>query len=385
MQMPLADVIGVLESLISIDSINSDLIPGAAGEAAVAAWCGEWLAAQGFEVQLLERTAGHPSVVAIARGSGGGPSLMLNGHLDTVGVDGYRGAPMKARIENGRIFGRGAFDMKSGVAAILVAAADAVSASLAGDVLVTLVADEEFGSRGTEDVLSRYRADAAIVVEPTNLFLALAHRGFAWFEVEFTGLAAHGSMPEQGVDAVAAAFRFGRAVDELRERLESQPAHPLLGHGAVRVSTISGGSDPATVAASCLLSVERRTLPGEFPERIEDELRDLLVHSVGSIPGLRFELRRLVARAAFETDAASPIVVAVAEAVAAVTGSMARVRGEPFWTDAGLIAEAGIPCLVFGVDGGGAHADEEWAEIESVHQVTAVLAQTIRRFCGSGA
>lgn len=375
------DVLALLESLIGIDSVNSDLVEGAQGEAEIASWCARWLTERGFAVHLLQADPRHPSLVAIARGSGGGRSLMLNGHIDTVGVAGYRGDPFAARVEGTKIFGRGAFDTKGGVAAIMVAAAAAAASPLSGDVLVTLVADEEFGSRGTEEVLAKYRADAAIVVEPTNLDITLAHRGFAWFEIELTGLAAHGSMPQLGVDAIAAAGRFFLEVDRLRERLESARPHPLLGTGTVRISTISGGTDAATVAPSCTLTLERRTLPGDAADEVESEIRSVLETSVGSIAGLSFSLRRIVARAAFEADPSSPVVRALTASAQSVLGRVVPVRGEPFWTDAGLVAEAGIPCLVFGADGSGAHADEEWADIESVRQLARILEGTIREFC----
>ncbi|MEO6201547.1 MAG: M20/M25/M40 family metallo-hydrolase [Cryobacterium sp.] len=376
------DPITLSRQLIAIDSVNPDLVPGAAGEHAMAAWCSDWLAEQGFEVHRLEDRAGRPSVVGIARGTGGGRSLMLNGHLDTVGVVGYEGDPFGGEVLDGKIFGRGAFDMKCGIAAILVAAARASAFGLAGDVLVTLVADEEFGSLGTEEVLRHFRADAAIVTEPSELCLTVAHRGFAWFEVELTGRAAHGSMPEQGVDAIAHAGLVLRALDDLRERLQSAPAHPLLGHGTVRVSMIRGGEDAATVAPSCTLTVERRTLPGETPDAVEAELAALLDRLAAVTPEFSASLRRLVARGAFEADPDWPIVRALAGNAERVLGRAPARRGEPFWTDAGLILEAGIPCLLLGVEGGGAHADAEWADVASVHRLTDILTGTITDFCG---
>ena len=375
------DPIAVTQQLIAIDSVNPDLVPGAAGEHEIAGWCADWLARQGFEVHRLEDRPGRPSVVGIARGTGGGRSLMLNGHLDTVGVAGYEGDPFGGELQDGLIFGRGAFDMKGGLAAILVAAARASATGLAGDVIVTLVADEEFGSLGTEEVLRHYRADAAIVAEPSELCLTVAHRGFAWFELELTGRAAHGSMPEQGVDAIAHAGLVLRALDGLRERLESVQAHPLLGHGTVRVSMITGGEDAATVAPSCTLTVERRTLPGEAPDAVEAELVSLLERLAATTPEFAFRLTRLVARGAFEADPDWPIVRALSAHAERVLGVTPARRGEPFWTDAGLLHEAGIPCLLLGVRGGGAHADKEWAEVASVHRLTEILTGTITDFC----
>jgi len=376
-----SEPIQLLTELIAIDSVNPDLAPGAPGEPAIADFCAAWLAEHGFTVERLEATPGRPSIVGVLRGAGGGRSLMLNGHLDTVGVASYVGEPFTARVADGKVSGRGAFDMKGGLASILVAASRAAATPLAGDVIVALVADEEFGSLGTAEMLGRYTADAAIVAEPSELELTLAHRGFAWFEVVLTGRAAHGSLPEQGVDAIAGAGALLAGVDALRRRLEGMPRHPLLGHGTVRVSTISGGVDAATVAPSCTLTLERRTLPGETIDTVEAEVRALVVEAADSVPGLTATLERLVGRAAFEADPESVIVSTVTAAFAAATGAPPVVRGEPFWTDAGLIAEAGIPCLVLGVDGGGAHADEEWVTVASLETLTDVLERTIRDFC----
>ncbi len=374
------DVVELTRDLIRIDSVNPELVPGAAGEAEIAEWCAAWLADRGFDVQKVG-TPERPTVVAIARGAGGGQSLMLNGHLDTVGVASYDGDPFAAEVRDGNLYGRGVFDMKAGVAAIMVAAARAVAAKLSGDVIVTLVSDEEFGSIGTEDALAAVTAHAAIITEPSELNLVLAHRGFAWFEIELSGVAAHGSMPHQGVDAIAHAGLVLRALDELRARFESALPHPLLGYSAVRVSMMSGGSDAATVADSCILTIERRMLPGETPDAVESELRAMLESLSASTPDFRFDLRRLVARGAFEADADWPIVRAVAESAERVLGGPASSRGEPFWTDAGLIFDAGMPCLLIGVDGGGAHADTEWATVASIEQLTDILEGTIRTFC----
>ena len=379
------DPVAILQQLVRIDSVNPDLVPGAAGEAEIAAWCGEWLRRQGFAVTVLEQTPGRPSVVGVKHGTGSGRSLMLNAHLDTVGVATYGGDPFSGDLRDGRVYGRGAVDTKSGLAAILVAAVRASAGELAGDVIVTLVADEEFGSIGTEEVLRSFRADAALVVEPSSLELTTAHRGFAWFELELTGLAAHGSKPELGVDAIWHAGLALRALDDLRQRLNAAPAHATLGHGAVRVSKIVGGDDAATVAARCVLTLERRMLPGQSPAQIETELRALFTELAVEEPQFQFTLTRLVARAAFEAEPHWPIVRALTTNAERVLGYQAVTRGEPFWTDAGLILEAGIPCVVFGAEGEGLHADIEWADAQSVRALADILEGTIAAFCGPAA
>ena len=360
--------------LIAIDSVNPSLVAGAAGESAIADYCTAWLVERGFEVTRIEEAPGRPSIVAVSRGAGGGASIMLNGHLDTVAATSSQLVP---RIVDGTLRGRGAFDTKGGVAALMVAASRAAASGLRGDIVLTLVADEEFGSIGTEQVLARFTADAAIVAEPSDLELTVAHRGFAWFRLEITGRAAHGSMPEQGVDAISHAARVMAALDDLRAELESAAPHTYLAPGTVRVATITGGTVAATVAASCVLTIERRFLPGETPDSVEAQLRRVIDTVEGAVG---IELVRLVARGAFEADAASVVVSAVADSVREVLGDV-RLRGEPFWTDAGLIAEAGIPCVVIGVAGGGAHADEEWATTSSIEQLAEIVERAIVRFC----
>lgn len=369
------DPVELAAQLIDIDSVNPSLVTAAAGETAAAAFCAEWMRDRGFAVEWIEPVAGRPSVVGVSSGRGGGRSLILSGHLDTVGTATWP-AGRRAVLEGDQLRGRGAYDMKGGIAAVLAAAA-ASSPQRRGDLIVALVADEEFGSLGTECVLETVRADAAIITEPSDLEVTVAHRGFAWFEITVTGRAAHGSLPEQGIDAIAHARLIMDRLDTLAARVAERGDHALLAPGTVRVAMIRGGVDAATVAPSCTLTVERRFLPGESVDAVEQEL-------VGSLAGLlgdRASVRRLVARGAFEAAADSPIRQLVGQQVAAVTGRPALERGEPFWTDAGLFAEAGIPTVLLGPVGGGPHADDEWVSAQSLRQLTETLRRTADAFC----
>ncbi len=194
----------LLSDLVSIDSINPDLVPGSPGEAEIAHYIAGWLDRAGLEVQLVESAPGRPNVVGVARGTGRGRALLLNGHMDTVGVAGMPEAH-QPRLDRaaGRLYGRGAYDMKGGLAACMLAIAEAKKQHLRGDVIFTGVIDEEYASAGTLDLANRFHADAAIVAEFTELQLILAHRGFVWLEVDTIGKAAHGSRPDLGVDAIA--------------------------------------------------------------------------------------------------------------------------------------------------------------------------------------
>ena len=259
-------------ALVRIDSVNPALVPGGAGETEIAEFVASWLREAGLEVEVVEPVAGRPSVIGIARGRGGGRSLVLNAHLDTVGVAGMH-EPFAARVTGGRLYGRGSYDMKGALAAALVAAADASRLGLAGDVIVTAVADEELGSLGTEAVVERVSADAAIVCEPTELTVAIAQRGFTGFEIETRGVAAHGSRPDLGVDAIALMGPVLVALDGLDRRLQAGRRHPLVGSASLHASLIEGGHELSTYPAHCVLTGERRTLPGESPADVEHELR----------------------------------------------------------------------------------------------------------------
>jgi acetylornithine deacetylase len=360
------EIADLTAALVRIDSVNPALVAGAAGEAEIAGYVADWCAKAGLEVDVGER-GGRPSVIGTARGRGGGRSLMLNAHLDTVGVDTME-RPFDPRVEDGRLHGRGSYDMKGALAAALLATRDVAELGLAGDVIVTAVADEELGSVGTESVLERAHADAAIVCEPTELRLAVAHRGFAGFEIETHGVAAHGSRPDLGVDAIEKMGPVLVALGELNRELRSGATHPLLGTRSLHASLIEGGQEMSSYPARCVLMGERRTLPGETDADLERELRAIAGEA---------EVRLLVSRGPFAIDEGHELVRTLAE----VSGEH-EVVGLPFWTDAGLTAAAGIPTVLFGPTGEGAHAAEEWVEIASLERCREVYVAAARALCG---
>jgi acetylornithine deacetylase/succinyl-diaminopimelate desuccinylase-like protein len=360
----------LLERLVEIDSVNPTLIPGAAGEEAIARFVAGWLTEQGLDVALAEVAPGRPNVIATAHGSGGGRTLLLNAHTDTVGgLDGM-GDALEPRIADGRLYGRGAYDMKASLAVIMLVAEEAAGRSLAGDVVLTAVVDEEAASIGTEAVARTVRADAAIVAEPTELGVAIAHRGFVWVEIEVRGVAAHGSRYDLGVDAIVRMGRVLVALEQLDDALRAERApHRLLGGGSVHASVIEGGEGISTYPDRCLLQLERRTLPGETAADVESEARALL----GDLDG---EVRMRFAREPLETSPDEDIVRMVSRHAGA-----GEQIGVPFWTDAALLAEAGIPTVVFGPAGDGAHADVEWVDLASVERCYDTLLATTLEFC----
>lgn len=379
------DPIELTAALVSINSVNASLIPGAAGEGAIADYCAAWFQHHGFETHRLEKTPGRPSVVGVLKGSGGGKSLMLNGHYDTVTLAGYDGDPLDPVIRDGKLYGRGAFDMKSGVAANMVAALRAREQGLAGDVIVCCVADEEHASMGTEEVLEQFTADAGIVTEPMNMEPTLWHKGFMWIDVIIHGRAYHGSRPEYGIDAIAKAGHLLAALDTFATDMNAREGHPRLGPGSIHASIIHGGEEASSYPAECRITIERRTIPGETPEMVIEELTDILDQLVIRVPDFAYSIEPGLVRQPFETDEHSEIAMCLLKQIEVNLGKAPNLRAEPFWTDASLMDQAGIPCLLFGADGYGAHSAEEWVDIESVRQLTDVVYGVICDFCGTSA
>ncbi|HEV3248165.1 MAG TPA: ArgE/DapE family deacylase [Beijerinckiaceae bacterium] len=371
----------LLKELVSINSVNPDLVPGAAGEIEIAAFCAQWLEARGFDVHRLEERKGRPSIVGVAKGRGGGRSLMFNGHIDTVTLAGYDGDPLLPKVEGGKIHGRGAFDMKSGVAAMMVAAAKAAKQGLSGDILVACVADEEYASLGTAEVARHFKADAAVVTEPSHLELTLAHKGFVWFDVIVEGRAAHGSRPDIGIDAITKAGHFLVALEAHGQKLLAGKGHPVLRTGSVHASIIKGGEELSSYPATCRISIERRTIPEETGDSVEEELNAILHGIARKVPDFRYSLERGLNRVPFEAKTDEPIVACVRKHATKALGHTPKIRGEPFWTDCAILKEAGIPSLLFGADGAGAHAATEWASIESVETLARILEHTAVEFC----
>ncbi|KWR70624.1 acetylornithine deacetylase [Arthrobacter sp. W1] len=375
------DPTALLHQMVRIDSVNPALVPGAAGEAGLAEFASAWFQQRGFEVTRLEEVKNRPSVVAIARGSGGGKTLMFNGHLDTVTLAGYDGDPLEPRIENGCMFGRGTFDMKAGIAAMMIAAAEAAALPHRGDIIVALVADEEYASAGTEEVLRHFSADATIVSEPTHEDIVFAHGGFVWCDVTIHGTAAHGSRSDLGVDAIAKAGRFLTGLQDLSLRLKNSTGHPSIGPGSVHASLVSGGEEYSSYPATCTVSIERRTVPGESAETLIAELLAILDPIAQEDPDFSYTLNTVLERKPLEVSKDSPIVETVSAAARDITGKAPVLRGEPFWTDASLMLEKAIPGILFGVDGGGAHAATEWVDLGSLHRVTRILSAAATEFC----
>ena len=277
MQIDRKYTLDTLARLVQINSINPTLAPGAPGEKEIAAFIAESLRACGLTVEILEPAPGRTSVLGRLAGAGGGRSLMLNAHCDTVDVAGMA-EPFSGAIRDGKLYGRGAYDMKGSLAACM-AAAKALKDSgtrLRGDVLVAAVADEEYGSLGTSDLLTHIKVDGAIVTEPTALEVCLAHKGYLWIEVEVAGRAAHGSKFEFGIDANMKMGHFLAKLSELERDLRSRPPHPLVGPPSLHAAMLSGGTGLSTYAPSSTVQIERRTVPGETEAQAIAEIQAIV-------------------------------------------------------------------------------------------------------------
>jgi acetylornithine deacetylase/succinyl-diaminopimelate desuccinylase-like protein len=376
----MSEVADLTALLVEIESINPDVVPGGSGEQVVARLVAEWCERAGLEVSVQDAAPGRPNVVAVARGTGGGRSLMLNAHMDTVGVVGMA-EPFTPRRDDGRLYGRGAYDMKGSLAASMLATARAASRKLRGDVILTAVVDEEYASVGTEAVARSLEADAAIVTEPTEMRLAIAHRGFVGVEIETEGRAAHGSRPDLGLDAIAKMGPVLVAIEKLDRALRADPSHRFLGSGSIHASLIEGGQEFSSYPAHCVLQAERRTIPGESVSLAEQELRTLLDEAAARDPDFSAQLRVVVTREPFEVGEDEPVVELVRRHAAGVLGSEPELVGVPFWADSALLLAAGIPTVLLGPSGEGAHAEIEWVDIGDLERCAEIYLAVASELC----
>jgi acetylornithine deacetylase len=375
-------VVSLVQDLVRIDSVNPYLDSDGPGERQIAAYIRERLLASGLEVTLQPINDTAVNVIAILRGSGGGKSLMLNGHMDTVSAKRMAIEAFEPTVQDGKLYGRGSLDMKGSLGA-MIAAVEAIQKAglaLSGDVILTFVADEEYMSIGTEELVKEYRADAAIVCEPTDLAIGVVHKGFGWVRCEVEGKAAHGSRPAEGVDAIVRAGRVLAELEHLSHKLSGH-AHPIVGSASVHASLIQGGTELSTYPDYCQLEWERRTIPGETQQDVEQEIEAILQK-------LRKEDETFCARAElffwrepFETSSDEPIFHALQAAFERKMGRAPGISGFSGWADSALLQGAGIPTVLFGPVGTGLHAAVEYVEVDSLVDMAQILAETICDYC----
>ncbi|MBZ5497250.1 MAG: ArgE/DapE family deacylase [Acidobacteriia bacterium] len=373
--------IQLLQDLVAVDSVNPSLVAGGAGETRIAAVIAAELQAAGLDVEIMEAAPGRPNVVGILEGRRPGRSLLLCGHMDTVGITGMT-APFDPVVAEGRLYGRGAEDMKGGVAAMLGAArAVAQSGGLpAGRLIIAAVADEEYASLGAEALVARWSADAAVVTEPTGLMIATGHKGFTWVEIVTEGVAAHGSRPREGRDAIFRMARVLARLEVLDRELQSREAHPVMGTASLHASLISGGRELSTYPESCVLRMERRSITGEHGDTALGEVEAILAALRSEDEEFRASARLLFDRLPYEIPAQHFLIPALEDALAG-TGRIPNRGGASFWTDAAVLGHGGIPSVIFGPGGGGLHGPEEYVNMDEVLVCRDVLTELARIVC----
>jgi acetylornithine deacetylase len=373
----------LLGELVKIDSVNPSLVPGAKGEAEIAEYLVDWLKNLGLKARVDVLKKGRCNAIGILNGSGEGKSLMLNGHTDTVGYDYMTIDPLKPVVKDGRMYGRGTYDMKGGLVASLSALKAIVESGiqLRGDVVVAGVCDEEYSSIGTERLMEKTRVDAAIVGESSALQIERCHKGFAWIEVESKGVAAHGSAWQIGVDAISKMGKVLTGLEEIGEELHKKK-HPMVGPGSIHASIIKGGLEFSTYPDKCLLHIERRLIPGEEKKDIEKEMESLLKKVANADPKFRASYEIIFYRGPMdvpEKEELCQLILACSKEAIQLTPAFIGGSG---WLDTQIIWEKGIPAVSYGPAGDGAHSAVEWVDLESVMDAAKVQELVIRRFCG---
>lgn len=381
------DAVGLTQTLTQINSSNSTLsVTDGVGETEIANWLASWFAHRDIEYHWIEKVTERPSIVGVLRGSGGGKSLMFNGHTDTVSLSSYEADPLSGSIQmkNDKevIVGRGCLDMKGGLAAALAALAVTKASGRVprGDIIVAAVSDEEDASQGTQDLIEAdWRADGAVLPEPTQGGIITTHKGFLWIEVDILGVAAHGSDPSAGEDAILYAGSFLQALEKYQSQL---PIDEALGQASLHCGLIRGGEEPSSYPGKCTITVEFRTVPVQTEESILNDISHLLKGIAECNARFKYAQPRItMSRPTQRVAVDHPFVQQSIATATSVLGSEPIVKTGPFWTDAALLGAVGIPSIVWGPIGEGLHAKEEWVEVESLRQFEKVFTQLVRDFC----
>ncbi len=381
-----AAVTAGLAEMVAIQSVNPFDDPASPGhrEREMADYLCARMEALGMEVERRDIAQGRPNVCGRLKGTGGGASFMLAGHMDTVGVEGYDGA-FEPRVEEGRLYGRGACDMKGALAAYLevVRVLRDSGTKLKGDLLIGVVSDEEHTMIGSKDWGPNWpHADAGVIGEPTELAICPAHKGQAAMLIRTFGKAVHSSMPELGENAIVRMARVIEAFDDYGEELKSREPHPLCGHGRFSPGVIQGGTISSAVPDFCELEVDRRMVPGETEEQIVAEYRARLDRLTGNDPGFRYEIAGpTIGVGSLDIAPDDALVTTLAKACEAVTGSAPPVTAFPGGTDA---PNMGFPCIICGPGAlAQAHTVNEFVETRQLADAARIYLLAALDFTGS--
>ena len=373
--------INLLRELIAVDSVNPSLVPGAHGEQEVAGLIAAKLLEGGLDVEIQEVAHGRSNVIGLLKGPQKGRTLMLCGHMDTVGVAGMA-APFDPVQKDGRIYGRGSQDMKGGLASMLGAVLHlSKNGGLkSGRVMLAAVIDEEYASIGAENLVTKFHADAAVVGEPTDMKVAVGHKGFEWVEIMTEGVAAHGSRPAEGRDAIACMGRVLSRLEKLDRELQARQPHPIQGTASLHASLIHGGRELSTYPAECILEMERRTVTGEPDRCALAEVEEILEEIRREDPEFKATAQFLFSRPPYLTPPDHELPELIESAIAR-KGMKPTRGGMSFWTDAAVLGQAGIPSVVFGPGGAGLHSIREYVLADDVLTCRDALIELAKDFC----
>jgi acetylornithine deacetylase/succinyl-diaminopimelate desuccinylase-like protein len=377
------EVIELLSAMVEIDSVTPWLIPDGKGEGQVAEFIADWLRAAdiGAEIEIVEVEPGRPNLLARLRGVGGGPTLCINAHADTVGYAHWPQEALRPRLDGDRLYGLGAADDKAGcVAGMLAMAAVARSgARLRGDLLLACVADEEGSSIGSQHLVQMgLDIDAAIVIEPQPTeYLVTEHQGFGWIDVITHGVPAHGCVPEVGVDAIVHMAEVITRMHALDNTVFIPGASAMNGRTVFHTGTISGGTDYATYPGRAVLGIEIGTQPGEHLSDRVAEIEAIFTEVAKTEPNFHGEVNVRLDRDPFQAQGHEHLQEIVAEAITHVLGRPPEITGLNGWTDAALMQAAGIPTVLIGSTGGNYHAPGEWASISELVKLCAIVERAV--------
>jgi acetylornithine deacetylase/succinyl-diaminopimelate desuccinylase-like protein len=375
----------LLADLVRIESVTPWLIPDGSGERAVAEAMAAWVSDLPLEASIEEIQPGRVNLVVRLPGKGGGLTLGINAHADTVGYANWADRALSPVTDGDRMIGLGVADDKSGCAAALLALRSLVESGtrLRGDLLVACVADEEGVSIGTEDLVERYAMDASVVIEPDGLPNAIVeHQGFGWIDVIVYGRAAHGSAPEQGIDAIVHMGEVVRRLDRVDREVYAGTSGSRNGKTVFHTGTIEGGTDYATYPSRAVLGIEIGTQPGEHLSDRVREIEAIFAELSEELAGFRGEVVVKLDREPFRAEGHEELLSALDAAATDVIGRPFDQQGLNAWTDAGLMQAAGIPTVLIGSAGGNFHAPDEWASISELAQLANIVAGPASRFCG---
>ena len=369
-----SDVIDLLSALVKIPSVCGQ-------ESAVAHFIGDWLEKNELPVQMMDVKPSRPNVVVTLEGKEPGPNVLLNGHMDTVEAGrGWIRDPFGAKVEDGKMYGRGTIDMKSGLSCILWAVAELRQEGLPrrGKLVLTAVVDEEAIARGTYALVQRNLLkgiDFAMIPEPTDLKVITAHRGRAVFEIKVRGRAAHSSRPEDGVNAIEKAGLLLNALPRIRG-----PRHPTIGAATINTLKIEGGQDAVMlVPDECRLLIDRCLVPGYTTSAALNDMRQLITE-IGIDAEAKLPARETPFCEPFEIPANEPHLKIITEGATEVLGKPPEISFHPWPCDSCvLVSEGKIPTIEFGPTGVGLHQPDEYVQLDSVKKTAAVYLGIMRK------